>query len=523
MAVTNNKSSSSYNSKSLSKDLATAKAKTTGMNTSLINSAGTAQKLARASRAGTTTGKPTESLDASIESLPEMTPTTAPITPTPAVAPIQAPPTQAPGAITPQDALKEVKASGLPAPQDSAEGREAVSKMMPGATGASFWKPSPTAEQVYSYDQQGNWKALSYDDYIAAGGRADFSNVQAGTPEVTAIDQMLAQDKGYQQLLKDKQELDSVVNQQKSLTDTYNELTKSLGIPALNTELMNMKNVIEGTEDNIREEITKAGGFATESQVQALSSSRNKVLIQNYNNLLQTKSQVMDTLNVMMGLAEKDKALARENILQKMGINQQLYEYEQRMQTNAVNKYQDIISKVGYSGLLAMTGGDVFYQNMIEKTLGLPKGGLAKTQDVAQAPVKFETVTIGSGKGNIKVRYGYDGVGNIVSATNLNTGQPYGGSSSAQAYSSPRGNPSPSPRPPSTAKRDARVKQIISLHPGEWGNAADQIDREFGRGTATIYDDLLKKSFTPKTTTKTSQTGTQNIKERLEQLLKKGQ
>lgn len=38
--------------------------------------------------------------------------------------------------------------------------------------------------------------------------------------------------------------------------------------------------------------------------------------------------------------------------------------------------------------------------------------------------VKFETVTIGSGKGNVKVRYGYDETGQIVSATNLNTGQP---------------------------------------------------------------------------------------------------
>lgn len=45
------------------------------------------------------------------------------------------------------------------------------------------------------------------------------------------------------------------------------------------------------------------------------------------------------------------------------------------------------------------------------------------------------------------------------------------------------------------SKEESRVKQIISLHPGEWGHAADQIDAEFGPGTATKYDDLLKAEY----------------------------
>lgn len=55
---------------------------------------------------------------------------------------------------------------------------------------------------------------------------------------------------------------------------------------------------------------------------------------------------------------------------------------------------------------------------------------------------------------------------------------------------------------------DERVKEIIAEHPGEWGNAADQIDAEFGKGTATKYGKLLDNvyskgmdinKFTPKT------------------------
>lgn len=47
----------------------------------------------------------------------------------------------------------------------------------------------------------------------------------------------------------------------------------------------------------------------------------------------------------------------------------------------------------------------------------------------------------------------------------------------------------------SSSKELTRVKQIISMHPGEWGHAADQIDAEFGPGTATKYDDLLKATY----------------------------
>ena len=42
---------------------------------------------------------------------------------------------------------------------------------------------------------------------------------------------------------------------------------------------------------------------------------------------------------------------------------------------------------------------------------------------------------------------------------------------------------------------DMRVRQIIASNPGEWGNAADAIDREFGEGTATRYDSLLKAVY----------------------------
>jgi hypothetical protein len=46
-----------------------------------------------------------------------------------------------------------------------------------------------------------------------------------------------------------------------------------------------------------------------------------------------------------------------------------------------------------------------------------------------------------------------------------------------------------------TSKQLSRVKQIIAANPGEYGMAAQQIDREFGAGTATKADTLLRSSY----------------------------
>lgn len=323
------------------------------------------------------------------------TPTTKPIEPRGPASP--AVPTLP---ITNQQALETAKQSGIPAPQEGGEARSAISQFMPSE--GAFYKPKAgeagydekNPDMVYNSQGQG----LNYDQFIAQGGKSDFSNVVPGAvPIPPQVTQQVEQDPQFQALLDNYNEIANIQNQHQSLTDEYSQLTKKLGIPALNTELMNMKNVIDGTEDDIRNEVTKAGGFATESQVMALSFARNKQLVKNYNNLLEVKQQAMEILNTMIGLASQDRQFAMSAISQKMQLNQQILDYRDKMKTNAQNTYQKIIDSVGYAGLAQMTGGDPYYTSLVEKTLGLQPGQLAKMASLPGAQPKKDTQVIEAG------------------------------------------------------------------------------------------------------------------------------
>jgi hypothetical protein len=196
------------------------------------------------------------------------------------------------------------------------------------------------------------------------------------------LDSLFTEDKNIGNFSKMVQDYLNPQTQQKSLREEFDTLSKAKGIEKMNTDLMNMKNVIEGTEDDLRTEITKAGGFATDSQVMALAASRNKTLIKNYNNLLQTKQQAEQYVDTLMGLEEKDRAEAQNRIDKQLNLSFQLMDYQQKMQKNAQDTLNNVVNKVGYDGLHAMTNNDPYYMSMVEKTLGLAPGGLAQLSNI---------------------------------------------------------------------------------------------------------------------------------------------
>ena len=168
-----------------------------------------------------------------------------------------------------------------------------------------------------------------------------------------------------------------------SLQDTYNELTKNSGIEAMDTSLMNMKNVIEGTEDDIRTEVEKASGFATDSQVLAMATARNKSLIKNYNNLLEQRNAIESHIDKQMAFAGQDKTNALNALTQRMGFQMKVIEYKDKAQSNAREALNNVVTAVGYAGLSQMVGTDPRYIAKAESILGLAPGGLANLASIA--------------------------------------------------------------------------------------------------------------------------------------------
>ena len=166
-------------------------------------------------------------------------------------------------------------------------------------------------------------------------------------------------------------------NQRLSLVDTYKQMLEDTGIEQMDTDLLNMKNIIEGTEDDIRTEVTKAGGFATDSQVIALSNARNKQLIKNYNTLLETRNSKASYLNTMMGLTADDRAEADRLFETQMNFGMKIAELNQQMKQNAISTIDRVAKTLGWDGVYQAAQGNPQVIAQIERTYGLPAGSLA--------------------------------------------------------------------------------------------------------------------------------------------------
>ncbi len=185
-------------------------------------------------------------------------------------------------------------------------------------------------------------------------------------------------------LVSSWQQYISPQNQRASLAETYQAMLKDSGIQAIDTELLNMKNVIEGAEEDIRTEITKAGGFATNSQVLALTNARNRQLIKNYNTLLDTRNAKEKYLQTAIQLEQSDRESADRRFESAFSMGLQIADYKQKMETNAKNQMQWLVTNLGFDGLYDATGGDQFTIDLVESSLGIPKGGLLSTANRAK-------------------------------------------------------------------------------------------------------------------------------------------
>ena len=208
------------------------------------------------------------------------------------------------------------------------------------------------------------------------GANAMFNQFLPPQQAPSAVDNFVAQDPYLNSVMTGFQQQMSQLNQRTSLVQEYQNLLKTSGIEAIDMNLINMKNVIEGTEDDIRTEVTKAGGFATDSQVIALSNVRNKQLIKNYNTLLETRNFKERYLDTVMNLTQQDRQEADRIFETKMNFGFKIAEINQTMKKNAVDTLDRVAKTLGWDGVLNATQGSTQLIAQIERTYGLPQGGL---------------------------------------------------------------------------------------------------------------------------------------------------
>lgn len=170
--------------------------------------------------------------------------------------------------------------------------------------------------------------------------------------------------------------LTSSIGTQQSLTDIYKQEAAAQGLPALNLQLADINKVMDGTEDDIRDEITHAGGFVTESQVQAMTTARNKTLLKQANYLQNTINAKNDYVDRIVSLTQADREQVSKDLDQKLGIAQMVLTMANNMEDRARENYNNVVQSVGWAGLAQSLGGDPKLISQVENTMGLQPGEL---------------------------------------------------------------------------------------------------------------------------------------------------
>ena len=212
------------------------------------------------------------------------------------------------------------------------------------------------------------------------------SMTAAYTPSVqdtSSVDAFISEDPAINTLMQGIATLLSPKNQTSTLMQDYKKLYKSSGLDDINEELIDAETVINGTEDDIRNEIQTAGGLGTESQVQALTLARNKSLLTRYNQLVQMKTDATNQLNTMMSLNAQDKQMAEQKVNQQISTMFNMANFRQQAVNNTRSQYQWMAQQMGADGLYNSLANDPRQLAFAEKILGTGPGGLQQLATAA--------------------------------------------------------------------------------------------------------------------------------------------
>ncbi len=262
----------------------------------------------------------------------------------------------------------------------------AMGVSLPGVSGAGAPIPSPVATPAAAPTptqtryQQGLAAATASGlpaPTDAGAARTAMANYAPPAPEDTsAVDAYISDDPAVNGLLSNITQLLNPQKQTSTLMQDYKSLYRQSGLDEINEELIDAETVINGTEDDIRNEIQTAGGFGTESQVQAMALARNKGLLKRYNQLVQMKTDATNQLNTLSALNAQDKQIAQERLNSQINNMFNLANFKQQALNNIKEQARWMATQVGFDGIYNSYKSDPKQLANLEKTLGVAPGGL---------------------------------------------------------------------------------------------------------------------------------------------------
>jgi hypothetical protein len=389
------------------------------------------------------------------------------------------------------------------------------------------YKDSPT---VYG---PGNAAFSNPDQAFAAGVAKDWSNVQTldqpmpnllATPQAPPQETQMQPQASPQPLQAPPQAQKPVMPQftptpytppqidTSRLSSLEQQFQQNLGLSPeeqqAQTEYQNFQNSFQQGQQGIRDKVIPMQFITGQLESQARTAALQEIPLQQKLAMAQAKRQA--------ALEASKFALSREDERVRQMKDDARYGFEQNQQ-NAKMMYENSLNQFEYEQSQSQNQlqmQDAARQNAIENGISSPfyevAGTVYRTSDNKAYSSPEEAARDGvdtkswSNVQKVKQEQGVDLKQYPASYQEYLLAKQDGFSGSYNDYQTMDANRKRSISNSNTtiyqgdqeaAKRETRVKQIIDSNPGEWGQAAAQIDREFGAGTATKYDALLKKAY----------------------------
>jgi LysM repeat protein len=152
----------------------------------------------------------------------------------------------------------------------------------------------------------------------------------------------------------------------KSVAEFQAEGAAELGIPEMDTQLMNVKNLMNGgSEQNITDEINSAGSFATQGQIENLTYSVNKTLLLQANALQTAIDGAQENLSNATSAYQGDQTRTIQAFQDKLASDSSFITMQQTIQNKAAENYNKIVSNAGYKALAGtLTASDPTGQSL---------------------------------------------------------------------------------------------------------------------------------------------------------------